>query len=163
MGSKNSKRPKTLEQYNSFEVLPTSNDFYNQQLIQQQQLLSQHSTTSLGQQFQPSTSYFGNSTMSNHYSSNMMPHLATPQSPQGMFFGFQTPARLSLPPYGAMSQQISPYGPRLQVGYMGQSHHSLSLGRHANTISRRQYGMYPSSPQIVQSVPKFNQGPIVKF
>lgn len=166
MGSKSSKRPKTLEPYNSFEALPTSNEFFNRQLQQQQQqtqqqLLSQHSTASMGQFQQP---FFGHSTLSNQYPSSILPQQLAPP-PQGMFFGFQQPARLALPPYG-QTPQMSPYGPRLQVGYMGQSHGSLSLGRHTDTLSRRHFSMYPSSgsPQIVQSVPKFNQhSPIVKF
>ena len=37
MGAKSSKRPKTSEPYNSFEALPTSNEFFNRQLLQQQQ------------------------------------------------------------------------------------------------------------------------------
>ncbi len=42
------------------------------------------------------------------------------------------------------------------------------IAQNSDNLSRRQFSMYPSSsaasPQIIQSVPKFNQhGPIVKF
>jgi D-alanyl-D-alanine dipeptidase len=166
MGSKSSKQSKTLEPaYNSFDMLP-NNDYYNRQVLQQQQQQ---------QQFQQ----FGQSTLNHH-----LQHQAQPLA--GMFYGFQQqqqpPVRLSLPQhqYGPAIPQTPlhnhhhhQFGPRLQMGYLGQSsNQSLSLGRHSDNLSRRNLSIYPSatasnSPQhqIIQSVPKFNQqqGPIVKF
>jgi hypothetical protein len=165
MGSKSSKQSKTLEPaYNSFDMLP-NNDYYNRQVLQQQQQQQQ--------QFQQ----FGQSTLNHHH----LQHQAQPLP--GMFYGFQQqqqpPVRLSLPQqYGPPIPQTPlhhhhQFGPRLQMGYLGQSsNQSLSLGRHSDNLSRRNLSIYPSatasnSPQhqIIQSVPKFNQqqGPIVKF
>jgi hypothetical protein len=164
MGSKSSKRPKTLEPYNSFETLPTSNEFFNRQLLQQIDQQQQQQYQAAPPQPQ---GIYGTLSFHNQF------------APQSQFAGFNTNgfqqgARLALPHYThhhnhQLQPHMSPYGgPRLQVGYLAQSHQSLSLGRNSDNLSRRQFSMYPSSsaasPQIIQSVPKFNQhGPIVKF
>lgn len=145
MGNGNSRRQKVLEPYTSFDVLPT--EYFNRRALQQQ--YSQPVQAQIAQLPAPQAYYAQMPVQQQPQYFAAQQALAVPRYPQQV-----QPSPLFAPQPQAVYNQSQVFANR-PMGYMGQPSQQAQ-----QSLQRRQFGA--SSPQQIQSVPKFNQ-PNLKF
>ena len=163
MGQSNTKAPRTLESYTSFDVLPT--EFFNRRTLENQynaQYQQQYNQQMTPQYNQPQAQqYYTPSPANNH----QQYQLQFGQPPLIQAFGQRPPQHQPHVSHIQPNQNSFSdlrHAEAFANHFTSHSEQSRAINPSYNSLSSRKHlGLAPSTSQPIQSVPKFNKsGPL---